>query len=67
MIIERNNEEILIRIPNSIGVDSVQRIINYIRYQEISSKSKAKQEDADKLSDEVNKAWWLANKDTFLK
>jgi hypothetical protein len=67
MIIERTDNEILIRIPNSVDIEGAQRIIDYIRYQEITSRSKATQEDVDKLADEVNKAWWGKNKDTFLK
>ena len=67
MIIERNNNEILIRIPKSINIESTQRIIDYIRYQEITSKSQDKQEDVDKLADEINIKWWEDNKDTFLK
>jgi hypothetical protein len=67
MIIERTDKEILIRIPNSIGIKGTQRIIDYIRYQEITSKSKAKQKDVDELADEINRDWWEKNKDTFLK
>lgn len=67
MIIERTDKEILIRIPNSVDIEGAQRIIDYIRYQEITSKSKATQEDVDKLAEEVNKAWWEKNKETFLK
>ncbi|MCF8230746.1 MAG: hypothetical protein K9J27_01055 [Bacteroidales bacterium] len=67
MKIERTDKEILIRIPNSIDKESVQRIIDYVRYQELTSKSKAKQEDVDKLAAEVNKNWWEKNKDSFLK
>ncbi|MBA7514288.1 hypothetical protein ES705_06313 [subsurface metagenome] len=67
MIIERTDKEILIRIPNSIDIEGAQRIIDYIRYQEITSKSKATQEDVDKLADKVNRDWWDKNKDTFLK
>lgn len=67
MIIERTNKEILIRIPNSIDIEGVQRIIDYIRYQEITSKSQAKQEDVDELASEINKNWWEQNKNTFLK
>ena len=67
MIIERKEKEILIRIPDSVDIEGVQRIIDYIRYQEITSKSKSTQDFVDKLSDEVNKDWWEKNKDTFLK
>ncbi len=67
IIIERTDREILIRIPNSVDIEGAQRIIDYIRYQEITSKSKATQEDVDKLADEVNRSWWEKNKHTFLK
>ena len=67
MIIERTNKEILIRIPNTVDVEGAQRIIDYIRYQEVTSKSKASQEDVDNLANEINKDWWDKNKDTFLK
>jgi len=67
MKIERTDKEILIRIPNSVDKESVQRIIDYVRYQELTSKSKAKQEEVDKLAEEVNRDWWKKNKDSFLK
>ncbi len=67
MIIERTNNEILIRIPNSVDIDDAQRIIDYIRYQEITSKSKASQKEADNLAAEATKNWWKENKDSFLK
>ena len=55
MIIERTDKEILIRIPNSIDIEDAQRIINYIRYQEITSKSKASQEEIDNLYSDLEK------------
>ncbi len=67
MIIERTKNEILIRIPNSVDIEGAQRIIDYIRYQEITSKSAANQTHVDKLAEEINKDWWEKNKDTFLK
>jgi len=67
MIIERTDKEILIRIPNTVDVEGAQRIIDYIRYQEATSKSEAKQSDVDKLAKKINREWWEKNKDTFLK
>lgn len=67
MIIERINNEILIRIPDSVDIDGIQRAINYIRYKELSSASKAKQEDIDKLAEEINRNWWEVNKNRLLK
>jgi hypothetical protein len=67
MIIERTNKEILIRIPNTVDLEGAQRIIDYIRYQEVTSTSRAKQADIDLIADDINSEWWKNNKDTFLK
>lgn len=67
MIIERTEKEILIRIPNTINIEGAQRIIDYIKYQELTSKSEATQEDVDVLARQVNKLWWKKNKHRFLK
>jgi len=45
----------------------IQRLIDYGRYLEAISKSKAKQADIDKLADEVNETWWTKNKHRFSK
>ena len=47
MKIERTNKEIIIRIPNTIDIERTQRIIDYLRYLEITSKSESKQEDVN--------------------
>ncbi len=67
MIIERTDKEILIRIPNTVDLEGAQRIIDYINYQEVTSSSKATQEDADDLANEINLSWWKKNKDSFLE
>lgn len=67
MIIERTDKEILIRIPNTVDVEGAQRIIDYIRYQEVTATSKATQVEVDMLADEINRDWWEKNKGTFLK
>jgi hypothetical protein len=61
MIIERTDKEILIRIPGYIALTGVQRIIDYIRYQEITLKSQTLQDDVDNLATKVNKEWWVKN------
>jgi hypothetical protein len=67
MKIERKDDEIIIRIPNTIDDERAQRIIDYIRYLEVTSDSGAKQNDVDDLSNEINRDWWENNKDTFLE
>lgn len=67
MTIERVNNEIVIRIPDIVDPEKLQRLVNYLIYQQATSKSKAKQEDVENLSSEINKNWWAKNKDRFLK
>jgi hypothetical protein len=39
--------------------------MDYLEYLEITSKSKAKQSEADNLANEVNQSWWEKNNTSF--
>ena len=67
MIIERTNNEIVIRIPTYVKTEGLQQIIDYLTYNEATSKSKATQTDIDKLSKEAKSGWWKNNKSKFIK
>ncbi len=67
MIVERINDQIVIKISHSVDTFGFQRIMDYLDYLEITSKSKATQEDADKLADELNENWWSKNREKFIK
>lgn len=67
MIIERNDKEIILRIPSDLDKYGVERVLNYINYLELTSSMKAKQKDADELAEELNENWWRENKDKFLQ
>lgn len=68
MIIERvENNKIVITISSNVDMFGIQRLIDYGRYLESTSESKAKQADIDKLADEVNETWWNKNKHRFSK
>jgi hypothetical protein len=56
MILERKNDEILIRLSSNIDLAELQSLIDYLRYKELTTNSKAKQKDVDKLADEVNQS-----------
>lgn len=66
MTIERGNNQIIIRLPDTININHLQRLINYLMYQEATASSKATQEDIDQLARDVNKGWWEQNKDRFI-
>ena len=67
MQIERTTDEIVIRIPSFVDTQGLQRLIDFLTYREATAKSKAKQIDVDKLSDEVKKGWWDKNRSRFVK
>jgi hypothetical protein len=67
MQIERTSDEIVIRIPSYVDTQGLQRLIDFLTYREATAKSKAKQIDVDKLSDEVKKGWWDKNRSRFVK
>jgi hypothetical protein len=66
MLIERtSNNQITITVSSSVDSFGLQRLIDYLKYLEATSGSKAKQKDIDKLADEVNAAWWKKNRKRF--
>ncbi len=68
MLVERtNNNQIVITLSSSVNSFGLQRLIDYLKYLETTSKSKAKQSDVDKLADEVNASWWTNNRNRFIK
>jgi predicted trehalose synthase len=68
MIVERiDSKRITISFSSGTDIFGIQRLIEYARYLEATSKSKAKQSDIDKLADEVSSNWWNRNKERFLR
>jgi hypothetical protein len=68
MLIERTtNNQIVITVSSSVDSFGLQRLIDYVKYLEVTSKSKAKQSDVDKLADDVNASWWKKNHKRFIK
>ncbi|MCL2327894.1 MAG: hypothetical protein FWC39_05200 [Bacteroidetes bacterium] len=69
MLIERiENNCITISLSSSAkDVFGIQSLINYAKYLEATSMSKAGQADVDALAESVNSNWWKNNKHRFLK
>ncbi|GHT57343.1 hypothetical protein AGMMS49982_24320 [Bacteroidia bacterium] len=68
MVIERvANNQIMISFSSGTDIFGIQRLIDYAKYLEATSKSKARQADIDSLASEVNTNWWNNNKHRFLK
>lgn len=67
MQIEKTNNEILIRVSSGTDLIGLQRILDYLKFREIASKSRASQEQIDTLSSETKSSWWKKNKSRFVK
>ena len=58
MTIERTEDEIIVRLPVTIDIDELQRMVDLLEYKSIVSKSKATQEQIDELAREVKRNLW---------
>ena len=67
MIVERTGNQIIIKVSPHVDSYGFQRIIDYLDYLEVTSKSKATQDDADSLADDLNENWWAENRKRFIK
>ncbi|MGB6035527.1 MAG: hypothetical protein WBG42_04615 [Cryomorphaceae bacterium] len=67
MQIERKNNEIIIRLPENTDTIGVQRLLDFLKYKEIVSKSIASEQDIENLANESTADWWSKNKDRFIK
>jgi len=67
MIVERTKSQIVIKVSPQVDTFGFQRIIDYLEYLELTSKSNSSQDEADKLADELNENWWKNNRNKFIK
>ena len=58
MIVELQNNEILIRFKAGAKASRIQAILDYLRYEELTSKSTATEEDVENLVSEAKKDRW---------
>ena len=58
MIVERRNDEILVRFSSKIKPAKIQTILDYLRYEELTSKSTANEKDVDEFLKDVKKGRW---------
>jgi len=58
MIVERTINEIIIRLPATINITDLQEMANFLRYSELTQKSKVTRKQVDTLVKEVKKGRW---------
>jgi hypothetical protein len=67
MQVERINDEILIRLSGSTDTIGLQRLLDFLKFKEITSKSKATDNQIDEIAKESKSDWWSKNKERFTK
>jgi hypothetical protein len=67
MVIERINNEIVLRMSALLNFEAMQRMIDLMSYKETTARSEARQEDIDLLAKEANRDWWKKNRSRFIK
>jgi len=58
MRVERKNNEILVRISAGTNASKIQSILDYLRYEELTSKSEATEKDTENLTKESKTDRW---------
>ena len=58
MIVERQNNEILVRFRAGTKASKIQAVLDYLRYEELTSKSTATENDVGNLVKAVKKGRW---------
>ncbi|RCR66925.1 hypothetical protein [Larkinella punicea] len=67
MVIERQNNEIGIRLNSSlIDMEEVQKFVNYFRFLESNATNQGTKEQAAELAREVDTKWWKENRYRFI-
>lgn len=64
MIVERTDNEIVVRLPSNIDLSELQDMLDFLKHKELTANSKAKQEDVYQISKEINSSMWEKVKKT---
>jgi hypothetical protein len=67
MLIERTDSEVIIRLPATVDTAGLQRLVDYLIYNEATANSKATQEQVNKLANAAKRGWWKKNRKRFIK
>jgi len=66
MIVERTSSEIIIKLPSTVNIEGVQRLLDFLVYRETTANSQAQQADVDNLVAEIKKGRWAKNRKKYL-
>ena len=58
MIVKRQNSEIIIRFEAGTEISRIQSILDYLRYEELTTRSDATEKESGTLLKEIKKGRW---------
>ncbi len=58
MILEKKNNEFVIKVPPSLDASDLQDLVKYLEYKENSKKLRVKQSEVDSLAHEFKQSIW---------
>lgn len=58
MIVQRDKNEIVVRFSAGNKASKIQNILDYLRYEELTSKSDATEEDVENMINEAKSGRW---------
>ena len=61
--IERTDNEFIIKLPLDVNPVDIQSVLEYFRFLDVVSRSKATEQDIEELSKEVKSGWSQEMKD----
>ena len=64
MVIERTNNEVIIRLSPDIDILDLQKVLNFARYKELTAKFKVSQAQVNELVSDIKKSWNTKKKKT---
>lgn len=67
MVVERTENEVIVRLSPTVKVEDLQDFLDYARYKELTANIQVEQGEIDKMADEINKNWWTENRDKLIK
>lgn len=58
----KNKKEVIIKLPSTTNIDTLQDVMDWIEFKELSKKAKATQKQIDNLVKEIKKGRWSKTK-----
>ena len=65
--VEKTSADLRVIIPKgAVPLEQLNVFLDWLRFEEISQRSRLQESQADQLAEEIKSDWWTANKDKFI-